>query len=277
MSTGARTHYNYRFDRSSCGASAYLMMSSLSLARSLSLRRCVRYVRWYSWVLPTSESPSCASYLFRSLAPLCRVVLTGVTGPPIQVLPNMRFLQVVHKLLSLTSALGCGTYTDIITRHAMFGVPTVGVLVMPMHDTKSRLTQSAGGISIDTCCSRTMRSPLRIGRNECWMTKTTSYKINKPDQRGQTVVWKSFKAVRIISISHGSHRCALGCSERRRRAGPFRSLLWSSLEATDPAQMGYCCINGAEHGIFTNRLTNEERKLCKNGARVLCRWTCASI
>ncbi len=192
--------------------------------------------------------------------------LVGGTGPPIPPAPVLPAGGPQAAITYFRTRL-----RDIYRhhpRHAMFGPADVGVLVMPMHD-QSRANSVCWWNAIDTCCSRTMRSPLRIGHNECWMTKTTSYKINKPDPRGRTVVCKSFRAVRMFRFLMDPtdvHWAALRDGDERL---PFDHFCGRG-ETTDPAQMGYCCINGAEHGIFTNRLTNEERKMCKNGARVLC-------
>jgi len=192
--------------------------------------------------------------------------LTGGQGPPIPPSPPIQPGGSQVAVTYLRQRL------RVIHRHhpnhEMFGPATRGSVVMPLHD-QARVNSVCWWNAIDTCCTRTLLRPLQWGRNECWMTKTNSYKINKPDPAGGTILCKSFKAVRLFAflmLPTDDHWRALRDGDERT---PFDHFCGRG-ESTDPLQLGYVCINGVEHGEFNNRLTNEERKSCKNGAQVLC-------
>jgi len=191
--------------------------------------------------------------------------LAGGTGPPVPPAPALQPGGTQRAVTYLRQRLN-----NIWTHHPrqeMFGPIAPGRLVMPFHDA-TRANSVCWWNAIESCCTRQMRSELQWGSNACWMTKTTSYKITK-QVSGKTVLCKSFKAVRLFAFlidPTDVHWLALRDGDEKT---PFDH--WCGRgEPTDPFQQGYMCINGVEHGKFTNRAINEERKLCKNGARVLC-------
>jgi len=191
--------------------------------------------------------------------------LSGGSGPPVPPAPPLQPGGSAKAVTYLRQRL-----SDIRThhpRHEMFGPISAGRLIMPFHDS-TRANSVCWWNAIESCCTRQMRSELQWGSNACWMTKTTSYKITKQES-GKTVLCKSFKAVRLFAFlidPTDLHWAALSSGDEKT---PFDH--WCGRgEPTDPLQQGYMCINGVEHGEFTNRANNEERKLCKNGARVLC-------
>jgi len=193
--------------------------------------------------------------------------LTGGTGPPVPPAQPLQPGGSARAVAYLRQRL-----QDIQNHHPhheMFGPAQVGRLVMPFHDA-SRANSVCWWNAIETCCTRQLRSPLLRGANACWMTKTNSYKINRPGAGGRgTAVCKSFKAVRMFAfLMHPTDANWHALRDGDERA-PFDH--WCGRgESTDQLQQGFVCINGVEHGEFTTRLTNEERKQCKNGARVLC-------
>jgi hypothetical protein len=110
--------------------------------------------------------------------------------------------------------------------------------------------------------------PPSLLSNDCWMTKSSSIKLTK-QKNGRIILVRSFKIVRFLAfLLHPSieNWIALrdGSIER-----PFDHLCQRG-ELADKLQKGYVCVNGINHGEFSNWVSNESRELCKNGALVLC-------
>jgi len=151
--------------------------------------------------------------------------------------------------------------------HEMFGPLELGELRAPYRD-NSRANAVSWWNVVETICNRTYRSDLRIGENMCWMTKTHSHKLNSTSQ-GTTIMLKSFKIVRFIAFlvqPSDINWLALKTGDETR---PFDHFCRRG-EATDILQQGYVCINGVEHGEFSTRTANEDRKKCTHGAKALC-------
>jgi len=192
--------------------------------------------------------------------------LAGGTGAPVPPAPAVPLGGKLRAVTYLRQRL-----RDIYLHHPhheMFGPMQVGSLVMPFHD-QSRANSVCWYNAIDSCCSKPMLVPLQMGIVQCWMTKSNSYKINKPKQSGGTTLCKSFKVVRFLAFLMQPTDANWINLRDGQEMRPFDH--WCGRgEATDQLQQGYICINGVEHGEFSTRAANEERKQCKNGARVLC-------
>ena len=215
---------------------------------------------------PAKPAAAAAAPAAPPVQPLPIGQLTGGTGPPVPPAPAAPLGGKLRAVTHLRQRL-----RDIYLhhpQHEMFGPMQVGRLVMPFHD-QSRANSVCWYNSIDSCCSKPMHVPLQMGIAHCWMTKSNSYKINTPKQGGGTTLCKSFKVVRFFAFLMQPSDANWANLRDGQEIRPFDH--WCGRgETTDPLQQGYMCINGVEHGDFSTRAANEERKQCKNGARVLC-------
>ena len=199
-------------------------------------------------------------------APLPVGQLTGGTGPPVPPAPACQAGGSNRAIAYFRQRLR--EIRNHHPTHEMFGAIQSGVLVMPFHD-QARANSVCWYNAIDSVCSKPMRLNLQCSINQCWMTKSSSYKINKPKAGGGTTLCKSFKAVRFFAFLMNPTDANWNNLRDGQETRPFDH--WCGRgEATDAAQNGYVCINGMEHGDYSSRAANEERKQCKNGARVLC-------
>jgi len=151
--------------------------------------------------------------------------------------------------------------------HEMFGAVAKGLLRAPFEDFSRKNAVSWWNI-IESICNRDFARPLRIGENQCWMTKSNSYKLTV-SSGGSTQLVKSFKVVRFIAFLMQPSSSNWEALKAGTEAIPFDHFCHRG-EATDPQQQGYVCVNGVEHGEFSTREANESRKLCTFGARCLC-------
>lgn len=121
--------------------------------------------------------------------------------------------------------------------------------------------------AIDRMCN-SINNGLVWGQNYCWMTRTNSYKITR-QVNNRTELCKSFKLVRFFAFVMEPNDINWMALRDGLETRPFDHFCGRG-ELTDPAQNGYVCVNGVEHGNFSTRAINESRKSCKNGALVLC-------
>lgn len=193
-------------------------------------------------------------------------VLTGGTGPPIPAAPPLGVggaNTAINYLRQRLRAINLHHHN-----HQMFNAITHGQVCMPYH-TPGRANAVCWYNAIESLCSRHMNPPLVWGHNHCWMSNATQYKITRPKTGGGTELCKSFRAVRFFAFLMTPTDANWIALRDGMLTAPFDHFCGRG-EATDPNQNGLVCINGVEHGEFSNRNWNEERKQCKNGARCLC-------
>ena len=195
--------------------------------------------------------------------------LTGGTGPPIPPAPplgNGGSATAVAYLRQRLLAIHIHH-----PNHEMFGAIgaiAVGRVCMPYNLPAGRANAVCWYNAIDSLCSRRMAPPLVWGQSHCWMSTATQYKITQQIGRA-TQLCKSFRAVRFFAfLMQPTDQHWISLRDGQANA-PFDHYCGRG-EATDPAQNNRVCINGVEHGEFSNRNWNEERKQCKNGALCLC-------
>jgi len=194
--------------------------------------------------------------------------LTGGTGPPIPACPPLGNGGAVAAIAYLRQRLRAIHLHH--HNHEMFRAITPGQVSMPYSVVGGRANAVCWYNAVDSLCSRHMNPPLVWGQNHCWMSNATQYKITRPKTIGQgTELCKSFRAVRFFAFLMSPTDLNWIALRDGSVATPFDHFCGRG-EATDPLQNGLVCINGVEHGEISNRLVNEERKQCKNGARCLC-------
>jgi hypothetical protein len=111
--------------------------------------------------------------------------------------------------------------------------------------------------------------PPTIGYNCCWMFRgDTSLKLMAKNAEGNSVHARSVKYVRVIAFFVDPtpvHWAALQLGDE---SVPFDHECRRG-EFSDE-QPDYQCINAVEHGHFSSRYINENRKNCTFGAACLC-------
>lgn len=177
-------------------------------------------------------------------------------------------MEVEDYLLQLLSAL----YTSNAT-HAMFGQPTAGLVRAPYQLINGRGEEIKRGTSWRNIVRNIVRRfpTTLVGLNECWMVRTNTYQIATTTgaPHHTPINLRAFRIVRLLAFlkqPSDINWFALSTGSEER---PFDHFCQRG-EASDALQGGAVCINGIEHGEFADRVTNESRKLCKNGAAALC-------
>lgn len=150
--------------------------------------------------------------------------------------------------------------------HPMFGPLEKGLIRAPCKSPR------ANGICwiniVKRIANLNYLHPISIANNNCWMSKTTNIQITR-QVKGQTEVLVTFKTVRFLQFLRFPTDDQWKTFINGGIYEPFDHFCGRG-EATDPRQLGYCCINGLKHGEFSTRKDNESRKSCKNGAKALC-------
>lgn len=162
--------------------------------------------------------------------------------------------------------------SDIHSRdpnHEMFGPLEAGHLRAPYEPTTRKNGTSWQSV-IKSIARTKYLYPIQLESNDCWMSKTSSVKLTKQENR-KTVLLKSVKTVRLLAflIDPSDENWVALKDGIVSLSLPFDHFCQRG-ECTDPDQNGFVCVNGFKHGVLSKRDANESRKFCKNGALCLC-------
>lgn len=153
--------------------------------------------------------------------------------------------------------------------HPMFGPVTIGLVRAPRLGVGRKNATSWRSIIKAICKPNKYNRPLH--RNECWMTRSSRITISMTDPlTKKTVVARRILICRLLAFLReptDAHYAALSSGDMCGTLGPFLPARPSHRPCSRGSSL---CVNGLDHGEFSNREVNESRKLCKNGAACLC-------
>lgn len=160
-----------------------------------------------------------------------------------------------------------GDFYRTCSKHPIFGEPKEGLVVAPYDSPRSN------GVCwrniMRKIAKKTYLRPISLGNNECWMIgkNSTTVSITKQSSKGETIQTVQIKIVRVLAFfkDPSDRNWAAVCSPD---VNPFDH--WCARGECRPDQQTHVCINGIEHGTFSDRATNEDRKKCTYGAVCLC-------
>jgi len=138
----------------------------------------------------------------------------------------------------------------------IFGPIQPGKLQAPVEDWKKYLKAAVKGIK---------GTPV-LGDNSCWKRKSNQIKPYLPKEKGVPAP-KSVQVTRLLVYLRNPTDANWAKLSSGDLNTPFDHFCNQGQSDAD----GCYCINGLEHGAFTTRNMNEDRKKCTYGARCLCR------
>jgi hypothetical protein len=105
-----------------------------------------------------------------------------------------------------------------------------------------------------------------LGDGRCWKSKTNQI---KPYLKGNGQQPKSVQITRLLAYL----RSPTPENWLKLKDGQIKDPFSHFCNQGQPDEKKCYCVNGLEHGEFTDREANEDRKKCTFGARCLCKHT----